>query len=250
MGNKQPVHIENTVSPPSNKGGGGQTPSVDDIDQREIVIRGVVHDVNNMLMAIFAACDQLEDIKTIRNDAEIAIEIIRTNARGITGLMRDMVRSQSSDAPVIMDKVQLRSFLKGIMPSLKYVAGTDVTIELGSVYTKPVKVHTKPLLRVLMQIIRNVGDVEVPHPLAFISVRLVDNWCEISVADNGPGILDLDKEDIFNPGVTSKDDTGARGYGLSTVATAVSNWGGEYGVDSIAGDTGCRFWIRLPLADT
>jgi len=250
MGDKQPVHIENTVSPPSNKGDGGHSPAVDDTDQREIVIRGVVHDVNNMLMAVFAACDQLEDIKTIPKDAEVAIETIRTNARGITGLMRDMVRSQSSDAPMIMDKVQLRSFLKGIMPSLKYVAGPDVTIELGSVYTKPVKVHTKPLLRVLMQIIRNVGDVGVPHPLAFISVRLVDNWCEISVADNGPGILNINKDDIFKPGVTSKDDTGARGYGLSTVATAVSNWDGEYGVDSIAGDAGCRFWIRLPLANT
>ncbi|NDA07810.1 MAG: sensor histidine kinase [Alphaproteobacteria bacterium] len=250
MGNKQPVHIGKTILQPSIKGDGGPNVALEDIDQREIVIRGVAHDVNNMLMAVLAACDQLEENKTLRNDPETTIETIRTNARAITGLMRDLVRSQSSDAPVIMDKVQLRSFLKGIMPSLKYVAGAKVTIELGSVYTEPVKVHTKPLLRVLMQIIRNVGDVDVSHPLAFISAWLVDGWCEISVADNGPGIIDLDKDDIFKPGITSKDDTGTRGYGLSTVATAVSNWGGQYGVDSIAGDSGCRFWIRLPLADT
>ncbi|XDZ66790.1 ATP-binding protein [Alphaproteobacteria bacterium LSUCC0684] len=223
--------------------------SLEDIDQREIVIRGVAHDVNNMLMAVFAACDQLENRKITQINAE-AIETIRTNARAITGLMRDMVRSQSSDTPTIMDKTQLRNFLNGILPSLRYVAGPHVTIELGPVYTKPVKVHTKPLLRVLMQIIRNVGDVNVPHPLAFISVRLVDTWCEISVADNGPGITGIDKDDIFKPGFTSKDTTGARGYGLSTVASAVSNWDGEYGVDTIAGDTGCRFWIRLPLAPT
>jgi len=240
MDKKLSVQSESGSYPHPFKKGEGRGALVDDADQREIVIRGVAHDVNNMLMAVFAACDQLEDAKSPFADAGSSIETIRTNARAISSLMRDMIRNQSDDAPLVMDKEQLRSFLKGIMPSLKYVAGSKSTIELGSVYTKPVKVHTKPLLRVLMQIVRNVGDVDVPHPLAYISVRLVDNWCEISVADNGPGIIGVDLKDIFKPGVTTKDNDkeGARGYGLSTVATAVSNWGGEYGVDFISGDNG------------
>ena len=88
----------------------------------------------------------------------------------------------------------------------------------------------------------------VEHPLAFISVREIDDWCEISVSDNGPGLVGISPQEIFEAGTTTRDKQGARGYGLSTVARAVKDWGGEYGVEDIAGDTGCRFWVRLPLA--
>ncbi|NBT42193.1 MAG: ATP-binding protein [Alphaproteobacteria bacterium] len=80
-----------------------------------------------------------------------------------------------------------------------------------------------------------------------MSVRRVKQWCEVSVSDNGPGLQGLDPKEIFNPGVSSKGSSSVHGYGLSAVAWAVNYWKGEYGVDAIESDSGCRFWVRIPL---
>ena len=92
-----------------------------------------------------------------------------------------------------------------------------------------------------------MSELEVDHPLAFITARRHEGWCEISVSDNGPGVQDADRKDIFTSGFTTIGKPGSKGYGLSAVAWAVEIWEGEYGVESIKGDSGCRFWVRLPL---
>ena len=226
-------------------------PTRPDIDQQDIFIRGIVHDVNNNLMAIIGACDQLEESPRTIADLPMQMKLIRTHLHYISAQLRDLVNSHQMDKPVVMTMDELHHFMESIMPSLGLIAGNSTRIELGAVVTGPVHVHRKSLLRVLLQLARNVAetiDFGVDHPLAFISARQVGKWCEISVSDNGPGLVGLDAESVFAPGITTKGKDETRGYGLSSVARAVQDWGGEYGVDSIPNDTGCRFWIRLPLA--
>ena len=219
-----------------------------DLDQQDIFIRGIVHDINNNLMAILASCDNIETSTKVMADLPAHLTLIRNHVNYSSSLLRDMANSQNMERAVIMTMDELRHFLDTILPSLFLIAGKDSTVELGSVVTSPVLVNRKPLLRVLLQLVRNVVETGVYHPLAFISVREVNDWCEISVSDNGPGLVGISADEIFQPGVTTRGKQGARGYGLSTVARAVNDWGGEYGVEHIAGDKGCRFWIRLPLS--
>ncbi|MGU9962016.1 MAG: ATP-binding protein [Candidatus Puniceispirillales bacterium WSBS_2018_MAG_OTU23] len=221
----------------------------DGMNQRDVMIRGIAHDVNNNLMAIMAACDHLEtrDINVI--DFEVIISSIRTHIKSATTLMRDLVNNENMDKQVVMTKDELEAFLTSILPSFSLISGEKTQIELGSVITPPVHVHPLLLHRVLLQLVRNVDDLDVKHPLAYISVRKTGRWCEVSVSDNGKGLQQINSKDVFNPGVTSKDNSGARGYGLSAVAWAVNSWGGEYGVEAIKGDNGCRFWVRLALVE-
>ena len=219
-----------------------------EVDQQDLFIRGIVHDINNNMMAILASCDQLEASKSIITDIPQHLNLIRTHVQYSSSLLRDLANSQNMDKPVIMTVDELQHFLDSILPSLHLIAGSEAMVELGSVVTSPVQVNRKPLLRVLLQLVRNVAEAEMPHPLAFISVREVDDWCEISVSDNGPGLVGVTADEIFEPGVTTRGQRGVRGYELSTVARAAEDWGGECGVENIASDTGCRFWVRLPLA--
>ena len=221
-----------------------------EVDQQDLFIRGIVHDINNNMMAILASCDQLEASKSIITDIPQHLNLIRNHVQYSSSLLRDLANSQNMDKPVNMTVEELQHFLDSILPSLHLIAGSEAMVELGSVVTSPVQVNRKPLLRVLLQLVRNVAEAEMPHPLAFISVREVDGWCEISVSDNGPGLVGVTADEIFEPGVTTRGQRGVRGYGLSTVARAAEDWGGECGVENIAGDTGCRFWVRLPLART
>ncbi len=218
--------------------------------QQEIFLRGIVHDANNSLMAILAACDQLEFQKRSSIDPKETALNIRTQVKSISSLMRDILANRNMDRPMKMEEADLKSFLKGILPSLSLVAGHNTKIELGDFSVPPVIVHPLLLHRVLLQLIRNVSELKVDYPLAFITARRLHSWCEISVSDNGPGVDGIDPDQMFLSGYTSKAEQGTRGYGLSAVAWAVENWGGEYGVDYIAGDQGCRFWVRLPLWET
>ena len=111
----------------------------------------------------------------------------------------------------------------------------------------PARVHPLFCIVFLLQLIRNVSELNIEHPLAFITARRHSDWCEISVSDNGPGIQNIKPEDVFTSGFTTKGKPGSHGYGLSAVAWAVETWGGEYGVESIDNDGGSRFWVVSTL---
>ena len=216
-------------------------------EQQKIMIRGIAHDVNNNLMAILSACDKIENKMSVPHDLEWAFNSIRMHVKSSGLLMRDLVNADSSDTYEVLTQEQLDGFLHSILPSLYLVAGKNTRIEIGAVVTPPVRIHRMFLHRVLMQFIRNISELDIQHPVAFISVRRVKQWCEVSVSDNGPGLQGLDPKEIFNPGVSSKGSSSVRGYGLSDVAWPVNYWNGEYGVDAIESDSGCRFWVRIPL---
>jgi len=218
-------------------------------EQQKIMIRGIAHDVNNNLMAILSACDKIENKLSVSHDMEWAFNSIRMHVKSTGLLMRDLVNADSSDTYDVLTQDQLDDFLHSILPSLYLVAGKNTRIEIGAVVTPPVRIHRMFLHRVLMQFIRNISEFEIQHPVAFISVRRVNRWCEVSISDNGPGLQGLNPKEIFNPGVSSKGSSSDRGYGLSAVAWAVNYWKGEYGVDAIESDSGCRFWVRIPLSD-
>lgn len=207
-------------------------------EQEQTIIKGIVHDINNNLMAILSACDEIERKSTLITEMDWAFNTIRMHVKSSALLLRDLIANHSSEPFEILNQDELQAFLKSILPSLSLLAGEKTNIELGSVVTPPVGIHRMLLHRVLMQFLRNVSELSNYHPLAFISVRKVKTWCEISVSDNGPGLIGVSSDDVFSPGVTTKDEHGARGYGLSAVAWAVQYWKGEYGVESIENDTG------------
>jgi signal transduction histidine kinase len=75
--------------------------------------------------------------------------------------------------------------------------------------------------------------------------REVNDHLEISVADNGPGIPDTIRKDVFQPFVTYGKDTGT-GLGLAVVQKIARDHGGEVNVEA-TGRSGTTFKLVLPL---
>ncbi len=82
-------------------------------------------------------------------------------------------------------------------------------------------------------------------------------WAEVTVADNGPGVLPENRERIFDPDFSTKHSLKKLGFGLWWVKTWVQRCGGSIVLASPAPKTagerepaerGCAFVIRLPLA--
>jgi signal transduction histidine kinase len=68
----------------------------------------------------------------------------------------------------------------------------------------------------------------------------------LEVADNGPGIEDLDIDEVWVPGATTTPD--GTGLGLTIVRDSAMQLGGSVSVDAHGEMGGAHFYIRLPMA--
>ena len=84
-----------------------------------------------------------------------------------------------------------------------------------------------------------------------VRARRIDDWVEISVADQGVGIpqRDLDRvfERFYRVDRARSRSTGGTGLGLAIVRHVASNHGGDVSVTSVEGE-GSTFVLRLPLS--
>lgn len=128
-----------------------------------------------------------------------------------------------------------------------YEAGPPVSVTLphadAEIVADPV------LLRIALQ---NLIDNALAHGskgagAVQVSLKLLSNTVEFSVADDGPGVPDDHKTKVFERFVSGRSSGQGHGLGLSIVASVVRLHGGQVGVDD-AQPHGARFWMALPRA--
>ncbi|MFH1120202.1 MAG: ATP-binding protein [Bacteroidota bacterium] len=104
----------------------------------------------------------------------------------------------------------------------------------------------KQLSRVFINLFNNAVQAIPQKSKGLISIKLttVENIHRIEISDNGTGIDEEKKAQIFSPNFTTK--SGGMGLGLAMVKNIVDNTGGEISFISKKG-TGTTFIIELPV---
>ena len=104
----------------------------------------------------------------------------------------------------------------------------------------------KKLNRAFYNLLQNACEAAPPQSgKVHIIARGVGNQVEISVADNGAGIPESIRKDVFQPFVTFGKDEGT-GLGLAVVQKIVRDHGGEVIVEA-TGTAGTTFKLILPI---
>ena len=99
------------------------------------------------------------------------------------------------------------------------------------------------MIQVLLNIILNAIDAVGKHGKIKINHFHENGGYRINISDNGPGIAESIKKDLFEPFVTFKD--GGTGLGLSITKKLLKSFGGDINlVESDSG--GAKFNIPLP----
>lgn len=232
------------------------------------IAAGLTHDFNNLLSVISGAAEMIQQADQITLAQNMAARIAEASDQA-GGLLRRMLSLGKSSA--VREQIDLRRPLRDaealVRPGLR--APVSLFVDLPS---EAVTAHadSTAVVQMVMNLIINARDALMDAPPAdgaariVVSLSLPDRldpdgaydigqvdpsrrYACIVVQDNGPGMSDEVRANIFTPYFSTKGDAGT-GLGVPMVVNAVQDQGGALMLESAAGK-GTRFTIMWPLED-
>jgi PAS domain S-box-containing protein len=216
-------------------------------DNLELLNQIVRHDIRNDLQIVSTYAETLESYVEGQH-AEYLSKMLKAarDAIQITEMARDVteVMLQSGTEPF---PVNVQYVLEEEINDVRSNHEQALVTTNGSI--PDVSVRADDMLEsVFRNLLRNAvqhNDKEIPK-VTVTSTTEADRL-RVSIADNGPGIPDEQKEEIFREGESGLDNPGT-GLGLYLVETLVDRYGGEVHVEDNEPE-GAEFVVSLPLAE-
>jgi len=204
----------------------------------------IIHDLKNPIATIQIAAGLIE---RKQQDPEIKrkCNIIVQQSQRMVSMVQELLDFARGKPTLNKEIIPLSSLFEQFQ-TLNQDLLTRSGVEF-SIQPIPVEVDVDPncLTRVLQNLMGNALDAmgEKNGRLA-ISAREVEEWVEICMQDNGPGIPERIRDNLFDPFVTAGKKNGV-GLGLSIVKTIIEAHGGKIFFKTETGK-GTSFFIWLP----
>lgn len=203
------------------------------------------HDVGNGMDVIRRNAQLLDD--EVQGDAADRAETILSWSDDIidlTGKVRRMLDAVVDGGEVELEPVVLSDVLR---ERIDHVQSMDEDATIDAEIPDDVRVVAGDMLpAVLGNVLSNAiehNDADEPH--VDVSIVEREDSVTVEIADNGPGIPDGDKDDVFGWGESRHSSSG--GFGLYFVQTMVESYGGTIGVRD-NDPRGTVFTLTFPTA--
>ena len=202
---------------------------------------GMAHEIRNPLASISGSVQLLlEDDKVNAEDRRL-MNIVIKEADRLSLLLSDFL-TFARPAPLQIESIDVASLLDELIALLN-ASGQFQNVIIEKAYHGPNRMNVDPqkMHQVLWDLLLNAG--EAASPAGRIRVEINGDQGEIIIEDTGSGIVEEDRDKLFEPFYTTKD-TGT-GLGL---ANAYANIGAHRGRITVESGSlgGARFVIELP----
>jgi Amt family ammonium transporter len=165
----------------------------------------------------------------------------------------DLSRVEAGKMDYELENIDIKSVVDSVVTTMKPMM--DDNRHKMTVYVEDnlpqVNADGGRLRQVLLNLLTNAVKFTPPGGDLRLEAKQVDDWCSVSVVDNGIGIKKEDQERIFQPFVQAGKLPGAvvqgAGLGLALTKRLVELFGGKIWVESEEG-RGSKFNFTLPLA--
>jgi PAS domain S-box-containing protein len=208
------------------------------------------HELNNYLATISSSAQLLalnvtnQQYEKVPSKVETIIGNIDKMKRFTAGLM-DF--SNLETKRVVCDMARLVDDVVFFVKPQQKFKGIKIELDLQPDLPKA-EIDSGQIHQVLLNLLLNsadsIKDNDIKDGRITMSCRSMENWLEIKVSDNGPGIAPDILPRIFEPYVTTKKD--GHGLGLSTSYRIISNHKGRLSGQNMP-DGGAVFTVELPL---
>lgn len=215
--------------------------------QLEILNRLLRHDIRNDIAVVLGWLDVLSD--SVTPDGRSAfdrIEAASNHILDLTTTARDITETMALGGEPELQPMSLTSV---VLEEAEKCRATFDTASIELPESPPALTVTANDL--LSSVFRNLINNAVQHndtdePRVAISLSASDGAGRVRIADNGPGIPDAIREEIFHNEVKGVESAGA-GMGLYLVSSLVRMYGGAVWVEE-NDPRGSVFVVELPTA--
>lgn len=218
-------------------------------EELEILNRVVRHDIQNDMNVVAGHAQILEEsiddetasahVEPIRRNSEHAIELTET--------VRDLLKSVTGDADLDLEAIDIRWTVEEEVKKARQTHD-EATFSLDTTDEQVFVYANSMLSSVFKNLFSNaVRHSDVDEPQVTVAMAVEDDHVRVTVADDGPGVPDDQKETVFGRGEKGLDSPGT-GIGLYLVDTLVSRYGGEVWIEDNE-PRGAAFVVELPTAD-
>jgi len=192
----------------------------------------------------------------INEEQRHSLNDIRSSGKHLLDLINDILDLSGIESGEM--ELRLRYFsLRTVIESLRRVVmpmlatkGQSLEIDVDEGLA-PVYADRDKVRQVLLNLLSNSARFTPDGGKLQVEAIRDDNWCWVSVIDNGIGIRREDQESIFEPfrqlDSHLAEEKGGAGLGLTIARQIIERHGGRIWVDSEYGK-GSRFTFNLPLS--
>ncbi len=204
----------------------------------------ISHDLQSPLTAVEIALELLEDETVLDESSQALLEHARSGGRRMQRTITDLLDFAVAGAGSPAVRVDLAGLVGQALADLS--AGlAEVKVEVDPL--PAVMAHESEVRAVLQNLIANAvkfsAPIGIPH--VHVSGEVRGATARITVADNGPGVPEAEREAVFGLSFRGASEVEGHGIGLATCARIVRARGGRIGVDQ-APSGGAAFWFELP----
>jgi signal transduction histidine kinase len=210
----------------------------------------VAHDMRVPLSAIVASVEMLRD--ELKGHPDRAVSALLNSAmRGADRMDRmldqhmDLAGGGSASHLRVVELQQVAQQL--LLDSAPLLEPLGAVVKIGDLPV--VRADPDDMYSVLQNLVTNSVKFARPDvtPIVRIASRQTHGGWRIWVRDNGVGIPEHRRVDVFSLFSRANDDIAGHGIGLATVARIVGAHGGRVGAESVPGG-GTEIWFELPDA--
>lgn len=209
----------------------------------------ISHDLRHYLATIVANAEFLYEADELHVDKKEIYEEIKMASNQMTDLidsLRELSSQRSAISPVPANLTQvIRQAIEAVRSKPEF---RNFNIMLNADGDVPGVFDPRKLQRVIFNLLLNACEaVTQANPVIGVEVVATASAFEIRVKDNGPGIPDAVRNNLFDPFVSFGKPNGT-GLGLAIVSKIVSDHAGSASVET-SSSSGTVVLVKLPRAE-
>ncbi|MCX5770490.1 MAG: HAMP domain-containing sensor histidine kinase [Candidatus Hydrogenedentes bacterium] len=207
----------------------------------------VAHDINNILMLLRYDVAELLQAQELNPEHKIITEQLGPAVEDLAVMSKRLAAAGQKSIPGEFIEVDLVALAQHVVEFAKTHAKLrHCSIEVTGDHSLSILANPTIMRLMLLNLLINAGDATGGQGQIQINVHQANNSALIEVHDNGPGVPERERENLFTPYYTSKQAEGGVGLGLISVRVYAEAHAGTVGIcDSHLG--GACFNIRLPV---
>lgn len=220
--------------------------------QKERLSAFLVHDLKNPISSLDLWAQQALRDPALSERAGRALRHIRDETRTLTRMvlnLLDISKCEEGELVPRLEALDLGALLDAVFDELTLKAAMSEVQLRNEATSTSVAADGDLLRRVFVNLVENAVRHSPSGGTVVAGISQANGWVRVSIRDEGPGIPESQRAQVFQPFVQLAPDARkerlGRGLGLTFCRLAVAAHGGQISVED--GAPGAVFVVALPL---